>query len=70
MQVVDQPGATVFCTVKNNKKCNMAYHFPCAYASKRVHFGSNIEIVCEVCCPKWKMTPRFPLKIKSIKRRI
>ena len=70
-QICKLPGATLFCTEKRNKKCNVAYHFPCAYNSKRVYFDSSPDIVCEFCAPKVGLnTPHFPLKSKGIKRRI
>ena len=31
-------GATIFCSNKRSKKCPAMFHFPCAYASRKVAF--------------------------------
>jgi len=65
-------GATIFCSNKRTKKCPAAFHFPCAYASRKVAFLQNTDIYCENCTPKVEEAiPGFPIEFRDYpKRRI
>ena len=67
-----KPGATIFCSNRGSKRCPAAFHFPCAYSSRKVAFLPNTDIYCEQCIPK---TPEavagFPIGFRNDpKRRI
>lgn len=65
-------GATILCSNKRSKKCPAMFHFPCAYASRRVAFLQNTDIFCESCTPKVPdAIPGFPIEFRDYaKRRI
>jgi len=70
--VCSQDGATLICSNSKTKKCTTAYHFPCAYSSKRVAFERNTDIFCETCAQKMNdVKPGLPIEFRDYpKRRI
>jgi len=44
--VCGEYGATIYCF---SRKCNAAFHFPCAYRNKRVAFLRSKETYCDSC---------------------
>src|SRR6056300_1224464 len=64
-------GASLFCSnSKTNKKCQMAYHFPCAYASKKVTFDRSTDIYCETCTSKMPDShPGLPIEFRDYPKR-
>ena len=65
-------GATIFCSNRVSKKCPAAFHFPCAYSSRKVAFLLNTDIYCEECIPETaEAVAGFPVEFRNyLKRRI
>lgn len=65
--VCNLKGATLICSNHSaNKKCAQPYyHFPCAYASGKVSFQQNVEILCAKCSERNKEPVGLPIKFKD-----
>ena len=65
-------GATIFCSNWRSKRCQAAFHFPCAYKSGKVAFMPNTDVYCESCTQKKEdAVAGFPVKLRDYtKRRI
>lgn len=60
------PGASLLC---NQKKCSTAYHFPCAYKSRKVQLR-EASSYCEVCTARLADSqPGLPLEFKDNHRK-
>lgn len=63
-------GATLFCSNHFSKRCGAAFHFPCAYSSKKVAFLVDTDIYCEQCIPKTPgVMAGFPVELRDYPRR-
>lgn len=67
----NEPGASIFC-FSTRHRCMAAYHFPCAYRSKKVSFAprGSKETFCDQCCKGHRGLPLgLPTEYQNTKRR-